>query len=160
MQHGFCNGHTCESQQILAMHDIMQNFDSKQQTDLVILDFSNSFDTVTHKKLLFKLNEYGINDNINKWIQSFMMHRKQQVIVEGESSKPCSDDSGIPQGTVLGTLLFLCHIDDLPQRVTSKLRLFADDCLLYGSIHSPRDQLLLQQDLAALDMSRRLGYEA
>ena len=129
----------------------MQNFDSKQQTDLVILDFSKAFDTVPHKKLLFKLSKYGITGNINKWIQSFLVLRKQQVIVEGESSKPCSVDSGVPQGSVLGPLLFLCHINDLPQRVTSKVRLFADDCLLYRPIHSPRDQLLLQQDLAALE---------
>ena len=129
----------------------MQNFDSKQKTDLVILDFSKAFDIVPHKKLLFKLSKYGITGNINKWIQSFLVLRKQQVIVEGESSKPCSVDSGVPQGSVLGPLLFLCHINDLPQRVTSKVRLFADDCLLYRPIHSPRDQLLLQQDLAALE---------
>ena len=123
----------------------MQNFDSKQQTSLIILDFSKAFDTIPHKKLLFKLSKYGINGNINKWIQSFLMHRKQQVIDEGESSKPCYIDSGVPQGTVLGPLF------DLPQRVTSKVRLFADDCLLYRPIDSPRDQLLLQQDLAALE---------
>ena len=151
LQHGFCNGHSCESQLILTMHDIMQNFDSKQQTDLVILNFSKAFDTVPHKKLLFKLSKYGITGNINKWIQSFLVLRKQQVIVEGESSKPCSVDSGVPQGSVLGPLVFLCHINDLPQRATSKDRLFADDCLLYRPIHSPRDQLLLQQDLAALE---------
>ena len=79
------------------------------------------------------------------------MHRKQQVIVEGESSKLCSADSGVPQGSVLGPLLLLCHINDLPQRVTSKVRLFADDCLLHRPIHSPNDQLLLQQDRAALE---------
>ena len=129
----------------------MQNFDAKQQTDLVILDFSKAFDTVPHKKLLFKLSKYGITGNINKWIQCFLVLRKQQVIVEGESSKPCSVDSGVPQRSVLGPLLFLCHINDLPHRVTSKVRLFADDCLLYRPMHSPRDQLQIQQDLAALE---------
>ena len=151
LQHGFCNGISCESQLILTMHDIMQNFDFKQQTHLVILHFSKTFHIVPYKKLLFKLSKYGITGNINKWIQSFLVHRKQQVIVEGESSKPCSVDSGVPQGSVLGPLLFLCHINDLSQRVTSKDRLFADDCLLYRPIHSPCDQLLLQQDLAAIE---------
>ena len=65
------------------MHDTMQNFDSKQQTDLVILDFSKAFDNVPDSKHLFKLNEYGINGNVNNWILPFMMHIKQQVIVEG-----------------------------------------------------------------------------
>ena len=83
----------------------MQTFDSKQQTDLIILDFSKAFDTVPHKKLLFKLNKYGINGNINKEIQFFLMRRKQQAIVDWVSSKLCSVDSGVPQGTVLGPLL-------------------------------------------------------
>ena len=86
----------------------MQNIDSKQQTNLIILDFSNAFDTVTHKKLLLKLSKYGINGNINKWIQSFLVHIKQQVIVEGESSKPSSVDSGVPRGSVLGPMLSMC----------------------------------------------------
>ena len=79
------------------------------------------------------------------------MHRKQHVIAEGESSKPCSVESGVPQGTAMGPLRGLCHINDPPQRVTSKVRLFAYDCLLYRPMHYPRDQLLLQQDLAALE---------
>ena len=112
---------------------------------------AKAFDTVPHKKLLFKLSKYGISDNINKWIQSFLVLRKQQVIVEGDSSKPCTIDSGVPQGSVLGPLIFLCHINDLPQRVAAKVRLFADYCLLYRPIHSPRHQPLLQQDLAALE---------
>ena len=76
LQLGFCVSHSCESQLIIAMHDVVQNFDSKQQTDLIILDFIEVFDTVPHKKLLFKLDKYGINGNINKCIQSFLMHRK------------------------------------------------------------------------------------
>ena len=116
------------------MHDIMHNIDSKQQTDLVILDFIKAFDTVPYKKL----NKYGINGNTEKWIQSFLKHRKQQVVVEGESSMPCSVDSGVHQATVVGPLLSLCHTSNLPLRVTSKVRLFADDCLLYGPIYIPQ----------------------
>ena len=78
------------------MHDITQNCDSKQQADLIILDFCKAFDTVPHLKHLFKLNEYGINGNISKWIHSFLMHGKQQVIVVGESSMQCSVVSGVP----------------------------------------------------------------
>ena len=107
------------------MHDTMQSFVSKQQTDLEILDFSKASYAVPHKKPLFKLSKYGITGNINEWIQSFLVHRKQQVILVRESSKPCSVDSGVPQGSVLGPLFFLCHTDDLPQRVASKVGLFA-----------------------------------
>ena len=79
------------------------------------------------------------------------MHRKQQFIVEDESSNPCSVNSGVPRGTFLGPLPFLCHMNDLSQRVTSKVRLSTDDCLLYRPRHFTSDQLLLQQDLAALE---------
>ena len=64
------------------MHDIMKSFDSKKQTDLVILDFSKAFDTVPHKKLLHKLNNYGIEGKINKCIENFLTQRQQRVIVE------------------------------------------------------------------------------
>ena len=88
------------------MHDIVRNIDSTQQTDLIILDFSKAFDTVPKNKLLFKLNKYGNNGNINKWIQSVLIHRKQQDIIGGKFSRQCPDDSGLPQCTELGSLLF------------------------------------------------------
>jgi hypothetical protein len=126
-------------------------YDKKKQIDMVILDFSKAFDTVPHRKLLYKLENYGIKGNILKWIQSFLMERSQKVIVEGESSSTCTVDSGVPQGTVLGPLLFLCHINDLPKSVTSQVRLFADDCLLYRPINSFEDHINLQKDLHSLE---------
>ena len=105
------------------------------------------FDTVPHKKLLHKLNSYGINGTTHKWIGQFLTASKQQVVIDGERSRSCSVDSGVPQGTVLGPLLFLCHINDLP----SCVRLFADDCILYRLIKSINDQIQLQQDLQSLE---------
>ena len=113
--------------------------------------FSNAFDTVPHRKLLFKLSKYGITSNINKWIQSFMVHRKQQVIVEEEPSKQCSVD-WCTSRYCSRSIASMCHINDFPQRDTSKVRLFADDCLLHRPIHSPCDQLPLQQDLAVIEI--------
>ena len=74
-----------------------------------------------------------------------------KVVVDGEESDSVTVDSGVPQGTVLGPLLFLCHIDDLPDAVKSTVRLFADDCLLYRSIRNRDDPLALERDLQQLE---------
>ena len=75
-----------------------------------------------------------------------------KVVVEGEQSKSVTVESGVPQGTVLGPLMFLCHINDLPDVVRSQVRLFADDCLLYRQIKSNEDHVLLQKDLTELEI--------
>ena len=108
-------------------------FNSKSQIDVAILDFSKAFDTVPHAGLLGKLEHYGIDSKILLWITNFLNNRKQRVVVDGSFSNYDDVESGVPQGTVLGPLLFLLHINDLPSCVNSKVRLFADDCLLYGS---------------------------
>ena len=149
-QHGFRSGHSCESQLLITAHDLIQNFDQNLQTDVVILDFSKAFDTVPHDRLLSKLEHYGIDKQINTWISEFLHNRTQSVLVNGETSNPVSVDSGVPQGSVLGPLLFLCHINDLPERTKSTVRMFADDCLLYRQIKSPEDHIVLEEDLKAL----------
>ena len=116
------------------------------QVDVAVLDFAKAFDTVPHRSLLRKLEHYGLDPQIISWIKSFLIGRSQCVIVDGEISKTVSVDSGVPQGTVLGPLLFLLHINDLPQSV----RPFADDCLLYKTISSIDDTLILQRDLDSL----------
>ena len=83
-----------------------------------------------------KLESYGIQGPIDQWLRTFLTKRYMKVVVDGESSSKVSVDSGVPQGTVLGPLLFLWHINDLPLAVNSKVRLFADDCLLYKLDHS------------------------
>ena len=86
-----------------------------------------------------------------KWTASFLKTRSQSMLVEGKYSKPAKVLSGVPQGTVLGPLLFLIHINDLPSVVTSQVRLFVDDCLVYRPVHSLADQLALQAVLLALE---------
>ena len=94
-----------------------------------VLDFSKAFGTVPHDGLLSKLKHYGIDKNIWQWISNFLKKRKHEcVVVDGVSSGLVDVDSGVPQGTVLGPILFLLHINDLPSIVSSKVRLFADDC--------------------------------
>ena len=151
LQHGFRSGHSCETQLLLTTHDILQQYDDNTQVDLAILDFSKAFDTVPHKRLLQKLSHYGIRGELNNWIRAFLTNRLQSVIIEGISSGPAEVLSGVPQGTVLGPILFLCHINDLPLSVKSSVRMFADDCLLYSPIRCFEDHLKLQSDLVALD---------
>ena len=133
------------------MHDLLASYDRGHQTDIVILDFSKAFDTVPHHKLLHKLDHYGVRGPIHTWLSNFLTQRRMRVVLEGESSEEVRVESGVPQGTVLGPLLFLCHINDLPDSVKSTVRLFADDCLLYREIRSFQDHLTLQADLNNLE---------
>jgi hypothetical protein len=138
-------------QVIVTLQDLMKANDNKDQIDIAILDFSKAFDTVPHQRLLAKLDHYGIKGEIKCWIGEFLTNRSQRVTVEGEFSKTVHVDSGVPQGTVLGPLLFLLHINDLPDQVASQVRLFADDCLMYRSIKSEQDHLAFQEDLISLE---------
>ena len=154
LNHGFRSRHSCESQLLLTTHDLYTRLDEKKQVDMAILDFSKAFDTVPHQRLLNKLRLYGIGGQLHQWISSFLIGRSQSVLIDGARSQVDSVDSGVPQGTVLGPLLFLLFINDLPSVLDpgTAVRLFADDCLVYRSIDSEQDQLLLQQDLDALNL--------
>ena len=100
-----------------------------------------------HRRLLPKLQYYKIDNLVWKWIHSWLTECSQSVVIDGASSKPVSVLSGVPQGTVLGPLMFLLYINDITDKVSSTLRLFADDCLLYQKIQSSHDSILLQKDL-------------
>ena len=152
INHGFRAGFSCETQLTITFDDLAKNSNKNSQTDVAILDFSKAFDTVPHKKLLHKLCAYGVRGNLHTWISNFLCNRKMKVIIDGESSSETAVLSGVPQGTVLGPLLFLVHINDLPDCVKSSVRLFADDCLLYREIKSRDDQEILQNDLKNLEI--------
>ena len=121
-----------------------------KQTDLIIMDFAKAFDKVPHRRLLHKLEYYGIRGSTHKWINSWLSGRTQQVVLDGQASDPVPVLSGVPQGSVLGPVLFLLFINDLPDNIRSSVRLFADDCVLYRNIHSLQDCLTLQEDLTSL----------
>ena len=149
-QHGFRKRRSCESQLINTVQDLAAGLNDKQQIDAILLDFSKAFDKVPHQRLSAKLHHYGIRGKTLGWINSFLAHRQQQVVLDGKTSSPAPVTSGVPQGTVLGPLLFLVYINDLPDKVSSTARLFADDCLLYRTISSAGDSRALQEDLDRL----------
>ena len=150
-QHGFRQNHSCESQLILSMEDIYRQHDKNKQVDMLILDFTKAFDTVPHQRLLMKLKHYGIDSNLHRWISSWLTERTQQVVVDGDYSSYKQVRSGVPQGTVLGPLMFLLYINDIGDHLNhSTIRLFADDCLLYRTISNQDDADRLQDDLDKL----------
>ena len=121
-----------------------------KQTDLVLLDFSKAFDKVNHLKLLFKLSQHGVKGNTLNWIRAFLLGRTQAVLLEGERSAEAPVTSGVPQGSVLGPLLFLLYINDLPKNIQSQVRLFADDTAVYLTVTSLEDAHTLKADLDPL----------
>lgn len=146
-QHGFRKGRSCETQLSALVNDLQIILDNRSQADLIIMDFSKAFDKVPHQRLLAKLHHVGIRNNIHGWINCFLTNRHQQVVVDGESSRQTPVVSGVPQGTVLGPLLFLIYINDLPNNLSSSVRLFADDCIIYREIKSSDDSVALQEDI-------------
>ena len=127
------------------------NASRKKCVDMIVLDFSKAFDKVPHQQLMTKLWNYGIRGNTHAWIKSFLLGRTQRVVVDGEGSGWVPVESGVPQGTVLGPVLFLSFINDLPKAVKSNVRLFADDCMVYRQVKSDLDCAILQDDLDSLE---------
>ena len=156
-QHGFRSWRSCETQLVQFVHDIISNLDGAmnrghKQTDLIIMDFAKAFDKVPHRRLLHKLDYCGIRGSTHKWISSWLSGRSQQVVLDGQASDPVPVLSGVPQGSVLGQILFLIFINDLPDNIKSSVCLFTDDCVLYRNIHSLQDCLILQEDLDSLGL--------
>ena len=145
-QHGFQKGHSCESQLFITVEDIGRQLDQQYQVDILILDFAKAFDMVQHKRLLTKLKYYGVRGRSLNWIQSWLIQRHQTVIVDGKNSRHVPVKSGVPQGSILGPLLLLIYINDIGDNITSSLRHFTDDCLLYRRTDTENDTMNLQRD--------------
>ena len=150
-QHGFRKGRSCLSELLSHFNDLFENLGNGEDSDTIYLDFSKAFDKVDHALLIKKLQLYGISGKVLKWIECFLSNRVQTVVVDGHKSEITLVISGVPQGTVLGPLLFLLFVNDIDHCIKhSHLKLFADDSRLSKAINpsdSSRDQLLLQSDL-------------
>ena len=110
--------------------------------------FAKAFDSVPHKRLLGKLHAYGIRGRLLDWIATFLLARRQRVVIQGSKSEWAPVTSGIPQGSVLGPTLFTLFVNDMPQQVSSCVKLFADDTKLYRPVTNGSTEL--QADIDAL----------
>ena len=115
-----------------------------EPVNVIFTDFAKAFDSVPHKRLLIKLQSYGIHGKLLEWIRSFLSNRRQRVRVDGVYSEWAHVKSGVPQGSVLGPILFVLYINDMPKVVENTCKLFADDAKLSGKA---TNSVSIQNDL-------------
>ena len=146
-QYGFINGRSTMLQLLKIMDEWTSSLEAGGQIDVIYTDYEKAFDKVPHKRLLSKLSSYGLPDELVKWIEAFLCSRTQRVRINGAFSEKKPVLSGIPQGSVLGPLLFIIYINDLPSvcEELCKIFLFADDSKLYKHITTEEDYLNLKQ---------------
>ena len=152
-QSGFSPGDSTINQLINVCHNIYSAFDNGDEVIGVFLDFSKAFDTVWHEGLLFKLERVGIKGKLLSWFKSYLTGRKQRVVINSEISDVKSLESGVPQGSVLGPLLFLVYINDIVDNIQSDCYLFADDTSLFETVKKDihRATNVVNQDLSKIN---------
>ena len=159
-QHGFRRKRSCKMHLLITTHDLAAILNRHSQADVAVLDFAKAFDKVPHHPLLRKLKYYNLDKNVVGWVSSFLTGRTQIVVVDDYTSSEAAVLSGVPQGTVLGPVLFLVFMNDIIQGSSSSIHLFADDCLAYHEIRSKWDCSALQSDLDNLvQWSKTWGME-
>ncbi len=127
---GFYRVHSTVYQLIDIYDQICRSFDAHQYTCMVFCDISKAFDRVWHKGLIFKLKQNGLSGRLLQWIEDYLTNRKQQVAIRSTKSDLKLINAGVPQGSVLGPLLFLVYVNDITENLLSITRLFADDSSL------------------------------
>ena len=151
-QHGFLPGKSCLTNLLEYIDTLTRIVDSGKVADILYLDFAKAFDKVPHARLVAKLRACGIDGKVLRWIQEWLSDRKQRVVLNGKASKWTSVLSGVPQGSVLGPILFIVYINDIDDATPfmNFLSKFADDTKAVRVLLSDDDQANMQADINAL----------
>lgn len=150
-QHGFQKGKSCVTQLIEVFYDIGHALDRGLESYIIYLDVAKAVDSVCPAKLVSKVKTFGIDDPPLSWFYSYLTGRPQRVVINGTFSNWTDVGSGVPQGSLLGPILFLLFINDMPNVINSAtLAMLADDSKCYRFINNDADFSKLQQDLVSL----------
>ena len=149
-QHGFRNKRSCLTNLLDFFYEVFNSYDETKAVDIIYLDFQKAFDTVPHKRLISKVKAHGIAGNILKWLEDWLSDRKQRVVINGKESDWHAVNSGVPQGSVLGPVLFIIYINDIDEGINCKLSKFADDTKITSKVTSTSQWQELQCDLNKL----------
>jgi len=149
-QHGFRNKRSCLTNLLLFLETVTTTVDDGNPVSVIYLDFKKAFDRVPHKRLIIKLASLGISGKLLEWIREWLNNRYQRVVINGTNSDWISVLSGVPQGSVLGPILFIIYINDLDENIKNAIFKFADDTKLIGKVGDTELTDILQDDLNKL----------
>lgn len=149
-QHGFVRGRSTVSNLVSFSHFVAKALDKSTQVDVVYTDFSKAFDRISHSTLVLKLREFGFQENLVKWFETYLSDRQYNVVLNNVHSRPFYPSSGVPQGSILGPLLFNIYVNDVTHNMSSMSLAYADDLKIFKVINNVRDCIDLQKDLNTL----------
>ena len=149
-QHGYMKNRSCLTNLLQFLETVTDYIDKGYPIDVIYLDFQNAFDKVPHRRLMHKLTALGIGGKVWNWIRDWLLGREQRVVLLGSTSTWSPVKSRVPQGSVLGPVLFLIYINDIDDVVSSNILKFADETKLYRAVTNQDDIEILRSDLVNL----------